>query len=301
MERKADMTGKSFFSSRLTGNKVDLWNLLCENEEERNEQLLNSFSHFCGTEGAMLFASYLGDELIGLAAVYLVREDKSAVLAGLRVQPDYRDSSTRQVIRSSLPLFRTANIQDVVAVVVKEKEAAADYFPLTSHLHNWSRDALDDLGFIQIGEINQCTINNISNSVAISSKYSSKYEHSKALEMISRIRNNGEIVPPNDLLGLDIGRRFQQVIVGTSHEVIQMLFTYVVLGNEIIFPVFLTEPDIGTNMVSDSFNASSARSDIDTLSFPSIRNSQIPVLKELASRLDGDLMVNSLVVMKKSL
>ena len=295
------MTGKNFFSSRHTGNNIDLWNLLNEDEKPKNENLLKAFSHFCQMDGAMLFASYLGEELIGLAAVYLAREDKSAVLVGLKVHQDHRESSTRQVIRSSLPLFRTANIQKVVAVVRKEKKPAANYFPLTNFLYSWSREALDDLGFIRIGEISHCTIRNISNSVAISSKHNSEYEHSRGMELISRIRNNGEIVPPNDLLGLDIAKRDQRVIVATSHDVIKMLFTYVDFGKEIVFPVFLTERDMATNMLSDSLKLSSTRSDIDTLTFPSIRNSQIPILKELASKLEGELVVNSLVLMKKNL
>ncbi len=295
------MTGKNFFSSRLTGNNLDSWNVLSVDEQADNEHLLKPFSHFCQMDRSMLFASYLGDTLVGLAAVYLAREDKSAVLAGIRVHQKYRESSTKQVIRSSLPLFATANIQNVVAAVVDGNESTVSYFPLTNFLYSWSRGALEDLGFTQIGEIYHCTIRNISNSVEISSTEDDEYEHSKGMELIGRIRKQGEMVPSNDLLGLDIGISNHQLVSIPHNDDMKMLFTHANLGNEIIFPVFLTDPGISAISSSDFFQLTSKKSDIDTLYFPSIRDSQIPILRDLASKLEGELVVNSLALMKKNL
>ncbi|TFG11961.1 hypothetical protein EU537_10820 [Candidatus Thorarchaeota archaeon] len=295
------MTGKGFFSTRLTSDNVDLWNLLQEDEKTKNTRVLKAFAHFCQMDRSMLFASYLGDELIGLAAVYLAKEDKSAMIAGIKVHQEYRESSTRQVIRSSLPLFRTTNIQSVVAAVAEVKETIADYFPFTGYLQSWSREALEDLGFRPIGAVNYCRIENISKSIIISSSKKSDYSHSQGMELIRRIRKQGERVPSTVLLGLDLGESTKHSVISSTDDAISMLLTYVNIGNEIVFPVFLAEAGMAANEVSKCFKLSPNKSNIDALIFPSIRQSQVTIMEELAAKLEGELVVNSLALMQKNL
>jgi len=137
------------FNGRLEKGQVDSWlNLLEETSEldYRTHALAKSFLHL---PESISFASSLEGKIIGGTSIYRDRSRLAMVLASIAIRQEFRESAAYQIIKSSLPFFKTVAIRDVDALVALEAGRGALGFPLSLELDSWTAEIIKRMGFTE--------------------------------------------------------------------------------------------------------------------------------------------------------
>ncbi|MFW9794933.1 MAG: hypothetical protein ACFFEE_11550 [Candidatus Thorarchaeota archaeon] len=145
------------FNGRLNKNEADIWLDLLE--ETSNVVSIDRYlaKQFLGLSDSISFVSSVEDHIIGGTTIYRDRTRLSMVLASVAVKDTYRETAAFQIIKSSLPFFKTVAIRDV-DVLISSQEVHSDIgFPLSLEVDPWAADAIRRAGFGDIAKIRQCS------------------------------------------------------------------------------------------------------------------------------------------------
>lgn len=141
------------FNGRLNKDEVDTWlNLLYETSESgfKERKLAKAFLHL---PESITFVSSLETRIIGGTSIYRDRTRLAMVLASVAVRHEFRDSAAFQIIKSSMPFFKTVAIRDVDALVSQDTRVRAIGYPLSLELDAWVIDILRRIGFKDVGTL----------------------------------------------------------------------------------------------------------------------------------------------------
>ncbi len=139
------------FNGRLSKDKVDTWlDFLNEVSESGsiNQPLAKAFLQL---PESITFVSSIEDHIVGGTSIYRDRTRLSMVLTSVGVIEKFRESATYQIIKSSLPFFKTVAIRDVDALIPLEAKKNSLAFPLSLELDSWVKPDIKRLGFSQEG------------------------------------------------------------------------------------------------------------------------------------------------------
>jgi hypothetical protein len=137
------------FNGRLDKRQVDAWLDLLEETSEvdyRDHSLAKLFLHL---PESITFASSLEGKIIGGTSIYRDRSRLAMVLASVAIRQEFRESAAYQIIKSSLPFFKTVAIRDVDALVALEAGRRALGFPLSLELDSWTVEVIKRMGFTE--------------------------------------------------------------------------------------------------------------------------------------------------------
>ncbi len=153
------MNGEMIYNRRLGREEIGKWldmagavtrvdpQLQCD---RRLVEQLNSLP-----DALFYLASSAGGESIGGAALWRDHHGKGVGLVALPLLPEYREHALTQVMKTSLPWFRTATIRHVDVLVDTRHQPGADPlpFPLALELPVWTLGPLTDIGFVRVGTV----------------------------------------------------------------------------------------------------------------------------------------------------
>ena len=146
------------FNGRLNKDEVDTWlDLLDETSESgfKDRELAKAFLML---QESITFVSSLESRIIGGTSIYRDRTRLAMVLASVAVNMEFRDSATYQIIKSSMPFFKTVAIRDVDALVSHGKNKNHLGFPLSLELDSWISDIIKRIGFSEVGTLYHYTL-----------------------------------------------------------------------------------------------------------------------------------------------
>jgi hypothetical protein len=113
---------------------------------------------FMALPDGMYFLASVGGELVGGTAVYRDRTRYAVALVDAVLHPDYRESAQTQLLKSSLPFFRTVVIREVDVLIRSEDNARSLPFPMASEIASWYAGTLKALGFREVTKALRCSI-----------------------------------------------------------------------------------------------------------------------------------------------
>ena len=139
------MTDESFFSRRLTSSELELWLELGKISKAKDHS--NFAKMYMNSDSSMFFVSYVGEDLVGGTAIFKDQVRLGMALVSTRIVPSWRERTSPQIVKSSLPFFRSASIRDVDAVVFLDETQSTHSFPFNFALDHWTKTALERNGF----------------------------------------------------------------------------------------------------------------------------------------------------------
>ena len=143
------------FNGRLNKNESDIWlDLLNETSKSKCIDLELAKQYFTLSE-SISFVSSVDNQIIGGTTIYRDRTRLSMVLVSVAVKEAYRESATHQIIKSSLPFFKTVAIRDVDVLVSSNDVSDCIGFPLSLEVEPWAVDAIKRVGFDMVAKIEQ--------------------------------------------------------------------------------------------------------------------------------------------------
>lgn len=143
------------FNGRLKKNESDVW--LDLQEETSGSKLIDRVlaKKFLDLPESISFVSSVDKNIIGGTTIYRDRTRLSMVLVSVVVNDVYRDSATYQIIKASLPFFKTVAIRDVDVLISSDGSADAIGFPLSFEVSSWTYDVIKRIGFDEVAKIGQ--------------------------------------------------------------------------------------------------------------------------------------------------
>ncbi|MHA1577468.1 MAG: hypothetical protein ACTSU3_08920 [Candidatus Thorarchaeota archaeon] len=149
------MTDESFFSRRLTSTELDIWLELGKMSNSKDND--NYAEMFMNLDSSMFFVSYVGEDLVGGTAIYKDQVRLGMALINARIVPNWRERASPQIVKSSLPFFRSLSIRDVDAIIGLDESQTSLSFPFNFVLDQWTQSALEKNGFEEESRLFQVT------------------------------------------------------------------------------------------------------------------------------------------------
>jgi len=112
-------------------------------------------SWFVRLPKAISYVSSIGERRVGGTIIYHNDDLRDLALVSVRLDPEFRRSLLYQLIKSSLPWFRSQSIESVTALVNPEGNEHILPFPLRSGIASWASESLKDLDFEKASILNQ--------------------------------------------------------------------------------------------------------------------------------------------------
>lgn len=145
------------FNGRLNKDEVDIWLDLLKNTSESSYKDRDLAKAFLMLQESMMFVSSLKNKTIGGTSIFKDKTRLAMVLTSVVVDKEFRESTAYQIIKSSLPFFKTVAIRDVDALVSSECSENSLGFPLSLELDPWVADILKRIGFEKVGILEHCS------------------------------------------------------------------------------------------------------------------------------------------------
>lgn len=151
------MSRPVMFNGRLNKNESGIWlDLLDETSKSmmKDRQLAKSY---LAMPESISFVSSVEKQIIGGTTIYRDRTRLSMVLVSVAVKKPYRESATYQIVKSSLPFFKTVAIRDVDVMISLNGGSDNIGFPLSLEVDSWAANAIKRAGFDEVAKIGQHT------------------------------------------------------------------------------------------------------------------------------------------------
>jgi hypothetical protein len=145
------------FNARLRKTEIDTWLNLLDSTSETGARNRHLAERFLLLSESITFVSSVESRIIGGTSIYKDRRRSAMVLASAAVSEDYRESAAFQIIKSSLPFFKTVAIRDVDVLVPQNDETNKLGFPLSFDLEPWTKDIIQRIGFSEVGVLKHCS------------------------------------------------------------------------------------------------------------------------------------------------
>jgi hypothetical protein len=149
------------FNRRLREQEIELWLKLVRNSTDTGYIEQNLAYSFLQLPETIAYISSINDEIIGGTSIYRDRIRLGMVLCSVAIQEKYREISTYQMIKTSLPFMRTVAIRDVDAVIRRPADEKGIGFPASFELDAWMSNVLKKIGFVSVGNIWSYTLESI--------------------------------------------------------------------------------------------------------------------------------------------
>ncbi|MFW9838124.1 MAG: hypothetical protein ACFFE7_11445 [Candidatus Thorarchaeota archaeon] len=141
------------FNGRLSKDQVEVWLKILRETSETSYKNHNLAKSFLLLPESITFVSSLENKIIGGTSIYRDKTRLAMVLASVAVEKEFRDSAAFQIIKSSLPFFKTVAIRDVDALVSRDGSTNPLSFPLSLELDPWATEILKRIGFLKIANL----------------------------------------------------------------------------------------------------------------------------------------------------
>jgi hypothetical protein len=145
------------FNGRLNKDEVETWLDLLDNASDSSYADRSLAREFLMLEESITFVSSLENKLIGGTSIFKDKTRLAMVLTSVVVEEQFRDTATYQIVKSSMPFFKTVAIRDVDAIVSVDGSKNPIGFPLCLELDPWITEVLKRIGFDEIGHLNHCS------------------------------------------------------------------------------------------------------------------------------------------------
>ena len=149
------MKSSTLFTRRIPRSELGTWLSLAGRELPEQIDYAESF---IALPDSIYFLASIGGELIGGTAIYRDRARYAMALVDVVLHPDHRNGAELQLLKSSLPFFRTVVIREVDVLLNSDDFEEYLLYPMATGIASSFRNTLEALGFHEIAKIYRCSI-----------------------------------------------------------------------------------------------------------------------------------------------
>ena len=290
------MTDESFFSRRLTSSELDIWLELGKISEAKDQsKFAQTFMNF---DSSMFFVSYVGDDLVGGTAIYRDQIRLGMAIVNARIVPSWRERTSTQIVKSSLPFFRSASIRDVDAIINLGEKESEHPFPFNFVLDHWTQTALEKNGF----EEESLLFNVTGDNPASSEVESSDWDTTMNLEGLKKLFWKSDLKCSLFWYLMDIHKEEGIIQTASDNEDVRFgLGISKVSNSTIMVTLLMNESLIDYDAVAKSILYESRKLSAERIVFPLLSGRQLGLIDTLETMTGSEYDKKELKLLRKNL
>lgn len=289
------------FSGRLSASEIDTWLDLLQNTSKtvyEDRKIAKAFLHL---EESITFVSSLENEIIGGTSIYRDKTRLGMVLTSVAVKKEFRNTAAYQIVKSSLPFFKTVAIRDADALVALEDSLKPIGFPLSLELDLWVGDVIKRIGFEETGILHHCTFKikePVENNPFIWDKEKST---DKARELIWEQGKPMGLTNSLVWTSLDFSKKEKSLVIAVEDDQTVGVAGFWKLADTLCVSPLVTDPKIlNWDSVAESIVAEAIQKGVQHIDIPLIGKGQQELIRAL-EKWCSCLSCRNLSLLRKSL
>jgi hypothetical protein len=298
------MTAPIMFNRRLSKSEINTWIHLVESQTDIGCLNREMASNFLKLQETLSFVSSVHDEIIGGTAIYRDRTRLAMILASVAVKKEFREISAYNIIKSSLPFFRTVAIRDIEALIPDDSSVDRLAFPGSLELDQWTRSSLERIGFEENSKL-------FSYSIAIKGEnpqkqvkniWDSQTDTKIAKKLIWDLSKTAGLTNSHIWTAFDFAVNQGTLRTVTIEDSMKLVTSIYYSGKTAIIGLIISDDDFTEDGRAPRMIAEMVRnSDAETLILPLIGDGQNNLIEAVADELGGSLKRRSMTLMRKRL
>lgn len=298
------MTTPVMFNRRLSKSELDIWIDLLENKTDFGYITKNLATNFLAHEDTMCFISSVQDEIMGGTVIFRDRTRLGMVLAAVAVNNDFREKGAYNVIKSSLPFFKTVAIRDVEVLIPDDPLVDRVGFPGSLELDYWTKDVLERIGFENKGTLYsyELSFQEGEETTQIDYVWDSSTDLEKIKNLIWDSSKSAGLTNSFIWTAVEFARNQGTLRTVTIEDSMKLVFNLKILDDSAIID-FLVSDDVfrKSGVVAQLIARAINESQVDSILFPLVGTGQTELIEGIANLLGGSLKRRSMTLMCKPL
>ena len=302
--RDGTMNAPIMFNRRLSKSELDIWIDLLRNKTDIGYMTRELATSFLSHQDTMCFVSSVKEKIVGGTVIFRDRTRLGMVLASVAVNTEFRDEGAYNVIKSSLPFFKTVAIRDVEALIPDDPSERRVGFPISLELDPWTKDVLRRIGFEEKDTLYSYTL------AIQEGKETNQRENIWELKPdVDKIKNliwdsNKATGLTNSYIwtALEFARNQSTLRTVTVEDSLKLVFSFSGSGTKSIIGFLVSDEDfIELGVASRLIVQTIRESKTESVLFPLVGKGQTDLIEEIADALGGFLKRRSMTLMRKPL
>jgi len=297
------MTTPVMFNRRLSKSEFNIWVKLLAKETDAGYMDETIASNFLRHQDTISFVSSVEDEIIGGTVVHRDRIRLGMVLASVSVKENHRESGAYNVIKSSLPFFKTVAIRDIEVLLPNENPVERIGFPGSLELDYWTKDVLSRIGFEEKSRLYYNTIE-IEEIQAKSESIprDSTTDIEKAKNLIWDVGKSVGLTNSHIWTSFDFAIDQNTLWSVSTKDDLQLVFSFYTLGQTGIVGFMISGNEyFERGLASKPISEVTKQSKVNRLILPLTGEGQRELVQSIADELRGSLKSRTITLMQKNL
>ena len=143
---------------RLAEAELEEWLELSNDDVEFSKETIDRIHKLAGLDETIIYVASINDQFIGGTWLWRDTSRLSMVLANAWIKSEYSAVASNQLLKSSLPWFKSYAIREVDALVYTTQPDYHYSFHLNPILNHWTYDPLSAIGFEEIKSYYQVAV-----------------------------------------------------------------------------------------------------------------------------------------------
>jgi len=298
------MTAPIMFNRRLSKSELNTWIHLVEGQTDIGCLNREMASNFLKLQETLSFVSSVDDEVIGGTAIYRDRTRLAMILASVAVKKEFRETAAYNIIKSSLPFFRTVAIRDIDALIPDDSSEERLAFPGSLELDRWTKNVLERIGFAENSKL-------FSYSIAIEKETPQKQtkdrwdSHSdipNAKKLIWDSSKTAGLTNSHIWTAFDFAVNQNTLRTVSLEDLMKLVTSIYYSGKTAIIGLLISDDDFAEDGRASRLIAEMVRnSEAEMLILPLTGNGQGGLIEAVVDELGGSLKRRSMTLMRKRL
>jgi len=294
------MISRTLYTRRMSRNELDIWLELYGDMNPLDRKFAEIFIQL---EGSIFFLSSIGNEIVGGTAIYRDRTRLAVALIAAHHTPDLKETGQLQLVKSSLPFFRSVTIHHVDAIVGKSGINSKLPFPISFVLDQKFGPVLESLGFVVEEAIAQYAINLSGNQEKEpNTKWKVTNDHDAVRDLFWRQYKTTGIDNSLVTLGWQMASASSHLVALHDDKGITAAVGIERIGNiSVIWPIIADFRLIDEHTLAVAIHERVLQTRTSEIFIPILGNGQMEFAKELADQCGGTPMLGEATLLRKQL
>ena len=282
--RGMQMSQPMMFNGRLNKNESEIWLDLLQETGEFKLRDHSLGMKFLQLPESISFVSSVDKKIIGGTTIYRDRTRLSMVLVSVAVKEAFREPATYQIIKASLPFFKTVAIRDVDVLVSKDGSPDPLGFPLSLEVESWTHDVIERAGFAEVAKIGQYSFN-IKQGNYSPLKWDSKPQKEMAKELIWDQSKPLGLTTSLVWVARDFAAAYGKLVTFTFNDSVAVVAGLWSTGDSLVVTPIVSDPEkLDWSKVAEAIVAECTNLGKKTIQLPIVGNGQVGLIEELEKR-----------------
>ncbi len=295
------MKPPTLFTWRMAKSELDIWLSIQDTAKHDSMEYAKSLMDL--PDGAFFLAS-ITNQVVGGAAIYRDRTRLAVALLAVRMLQEFREKAQLQLLRSSIPFFRTVVIHEVDVLVSPEREENPLPLPFNSEVSSWLTPALGSLEFQHVTTALSCTIDTPTDTSPMYGKVSwdARPDMEGARDLYWRQIESSRLDCSQVTLALEweASRGSLRTLTMGGLTILTMGFE-LVKDRIIVWPLIADLEHVTSQEIAHEITSQASDFDVERIEIPLLGLGQKDIAEAVAALGEGRLEMREIALMRKRL